>query len=150
MIKLALKVSMLLCMIVSASSDLTTDDQSYTQLKCIHIPVFYTEKEGAFSLNIPKSAHNQTLVQFVFEALLEDRKISFSPAKIHMFLNTRDLNGKFHVLTKQEETAFWSRVAERNKQIGQAKELSHLPLSFADILSPYFLILHVEEYVSKL
>lgn len=153
MIKLALKASLLLYMLgtmISATAEMITDDQLYAQLKCIHIPLFHAEGEGIITFNIPRSKTNQTLVQFVFEGLLEHRKISFSPAKIHMFLHTRDLNGTIRILTMQEQTVFWSHVAERNKKLGHEKELSHLPLSFADMLSPYFLILYVEEYVSKL
>ncbi len=154
MIKLGVKILMLLCMLgtrISACAEMTImDNQSYIQLSCIHMPSIHVAKKGVITLNVPMSATNQTLLQFILEALLAQGKVSSTAVRIHMSLYTRDLNSTIRALTMHEKNVFWLRVADRDKKMGQVKELSRLPLSFSDILRPFFLILHVDETFSKL
>lgn len=103
-----------------------------------------------FVTTLSRLATNQTLAQFILGALLAQGRVSSTAARIHMSLYTRDLNNTVRALTMHEKNVFWLRVADRDKKMGQVKELSRLPLSFADMLSSYFLILHVDETFSKL
>lgn len=124
----------------------------YAQLRCIHMPSIHAKKGGVLLLNVPMSLTSEsvTLAQFVRGILLEQGKISSAPARIHIFLYTWDVNKVLRGLTSDERAAFWSRVTNRDQGLRRSKDLSRLPISFADVLSDYFLILHIEESVSKL